>query len=98
MGERVLLELQREVARRVLEQRDILLVEGGTSDGEVARGIQHGAAALRTGLSATRTASNLVEATGHGDMENAPRFPHPQTPHNLWVQSVIYQLTEKRGF
>src|ERR1017187_3588069 len=39
-GERVLRELQREAARRVLERRDLLLAEGGTdSDGEVARGI-----------------------------------------------------------
>ena len=41
------------------ERRDLLLAEGGTdSDGEVARGIQHGTAPLGSGLQATGTASN----------------------------------------
>ena len=48
--------------------------------GEVARRIQHGAAALGAGLQATGTASNLAQATGAWRYENAPRFPHPHTP------------------
>src|ERR1019366_5655682 len=82
VGERVLRELQREVARRVLERRDLLLAEGGTdSDGEVAGGIQHGAAALGAGLQATGTANQLAEATGawrYGKRSAFPTSPHPR--------------------
>ena len=57
--------------------------EGGTdSDGEVARGIQHGEAALGAGLQATSAANNLAEATGawrYGKRCAFPTSPHPRT-------------------
>jgi len=55
--------------------------EGGTNaDIEVGRGIQHGAATLGAGLQATAPQAILPKQQGHGDMENAPCFPHPHTP------------------
>ena len=42
LGERLLRELQRKAAGRMLEWRDLLLAEGGTDrDREVAGGVQH---------------------------------------------------------
>jgi hypothetical protein len=61
--------------------RDLLLAEGGTDfNGDVARGIQQGATALRTGLQATGTTSNLAEATGawrYGKRFALPTSRHP---------------------
>src|ERR1035441_8495150 len=104
MGERVLRELQWEAARRVLERRDLLLAEGGTdSDGEVARGIQHGAAALGAGLQATGPASNLAEATGawrYGKRSAFSTSPHPRRRLRTIVQrgvTLTLHLVQKIG-
>src|SRR5450631_367674 len=81
VGERVLRELQREVARRVLEWRDLLLAEGGTdSDGEMARGIQHGATALGARLQAAGAASHhsRTGAWRCGKQNPFPTSPHPR--------------------
>ena len=48
--------------------------------GEVARGIQHGAAALGAGLQATGPASNLAEATGGMEIWKTLRVFHIPTP------------------
>jgi len=56
LGERILRELQREAARRVLEWRDLLLAEGGTDrDRTVEGGVQHAAAALGARIQAADT-------------------------------------------
>src|ERR1022692_1706033 len=104
MGERVLRELQWEAARRVLERRDLLLAEGGTdSDGEVARGIQHGTAALGAGLQTAGTASHPAETTGAwgcGKRFAFPTSPHPRRRLRTIVQRSItltFHLVQKIG-
>src|SRR5467141_3342842 len=66
LGERLLRELQRKAAGRVLEWRDLLLAEGGTDrDREVAGGVQHQATALSARLPAACPGGRQpVPATG----------------------------------
>ena len=56
------------------------LKEGTDSDGEVAGGIQHGAAALGTGLQAARTMSYLTEASETWEIWKTLRVSHIPTP------------------
>jgi integrase len=57
VGERLLRELQRKTAGRMLERRDFLFLEGGTGGNrEVASALQHAAAPLVAGLQAAGAA------------------------------------------
>jgi transposase InsO family protein len=71
-GERLLRELQRQAAGRVLERRDLLFTEGGADrDRTVAGAVQHSPAAFLAGL----------PAAGAGSL--SPRHgsePHPTVP------------------
>jgi len=61
LGERILRELQREAARRMLEWRDLLLAEGGTDrDRTVEGGVQHAAAALGARIQAADTGACIA--------------------------------------
>ncbi len=78
--------------------------EGGTdSDGEMARGIQHGTAALGAGLQATGTASHLAQATGawrYGKRSAFPTSPHPRRRLRTIVQrgvTLTFHLVQKIG-
>jgi hypothetical protein len=48
--------------------------------------IQHSAAAFVAGLQATGAEGNPAKQEGHGDVENAARFPHPHTPDGDYGQ------------
>src|SRR5450755_3858019 len=103
VGERVLRELQREVARRVLEWRDLLLAEGGTdSDGEMARGIQHGATALGARLQAAGAASHhsRTGAWRCGKQNPFPTSPYPRRRLRTKVKrgvTLTFRLVQKIG-
>src|SRR5208337_3080268 len=85
-------------------RRDLLLAEGGTdSDGEVARGIQHGTAALGAGRQAAGAASHPAQATGawrYGKRSAFPTSPHPRRRLRTIVQrgvTLTLHLVQKVG-
>ena len=69
----------------------------------MARGIQHGAAALGAGLQATGPASNLAEATGawrYGKRSAFSTSPHPRRRLRTIVQrgvTLTFHLVQKTG-
>src|ERR1039458_1541167 len=93
VGERVRRELQRQAERWGFERRDFFLAEGGTdSDGAMASGIQHGAAALGAGLPAAGTASHLAAAAGAwkcGKQNPFSTFPHPRRRLRILVKQRV---------
>jgi len=84
MGERVLRELHGKLRDEFLNGEIFYSLKEATDfDGDVARGIQHGAAPLRTGLQATGTTSNLAEATGGMEIWKTLAFPTSPHPRRL---------------
>ena len=80
MGERLLRELQRQVAGRVLEWGNLLLTEGG-ADASGAWRVEYNTVRPHSSLGYRPPApQHLPKQKGHGEMENAARFPHPHTP------------------
>ena len=53
--------------------------------------LQHGTTAFVAGIHTTRAAAILLKEMGHGDMENAARFPHLHTPDG------DYELLSKKA-
>jgi len=84
-------------------RRDLLLAEGGTdSDGEVARGIQHGAAALGAGLQATGATSHHPKtgAWRCGKQNPFPTSPHPRRLRRTKIKrgvTLTFHLVQKIG-
>jgi hypothetical protein len=82
---------------------DPVTLPGGDSDGEVARRIQHGTAALGAGLQAAGTASHPAETTGAwrcGKRFAFPTSPHPRRRLRTIVQrsvTLTFHLVQKIG-
>ena len=101
-----------EVARRVLERRDFLLVEGGPNrDREVASGIQHAPAALVAGLQAAGAGSeqglspaislcdDLGSLAGTSSAWYLPRTPRcPKSPNCVIAKLLGFCLPRKCVF
>ena len=100
VGERVLRELQREAAGRVLERRNLLLAEGGADrDRTVARGIQHATAALVAGLQAAGAsgvhAANGGSPVAYGSLRAVIR--NPASVGGCAINSLIRRGTKTRA-
>src|SRR5204863_9834351 len=84
-------------------RRDFLLAEGGTdTNGEVAGGIQHAAAALGAGLPAAGTTSHHSKtgAWGCGKRCAFPTSPHPRLRLRTKIKrgvTLTFCLVQKIG-
>src|SRR5262252_8621242 len=87
VGERLLRELQRQAAGRVLKRRALLLPEGGADrDRTMAAALQQAPAALRAGL----------PAAGPGGLSPEPLHERSSTPpgraldsHSAWYKTSV---------